>query len=122
MAFDMVAAEYGWTDEQMADLPIIRLRQIVAAIRTRRYQRAREENSRFAWLARQITSYVAAGWEIAEGQENKGLTQAATLGYDDIEVELLKEAQKRADDVPVHAEPPVGSFERILGFMSQTRG
>lgn len=111
-AYDLVASEYGWTDEQIGELPLVRLRQITATIQRRRFLNSREENARFSWLGRNIAQFVAAGFMVAEGQENKALAQAGLLAMDDIERAMLKD---------VAAEPSVkenapGSYEKFMRF------
>lgn len=101
----MVAAEYGWSDEYINNLPLVRLHQIVAAIRTRKYFESREEGQRFSWLARTLAAYVAAGYMV-EG-DNPALEKAGTIAYDDIEAALLGDLpEKEAENKP-------GSYERL---------
>jgi hypothetical protein len=113
-AYDLVAAEYGWTDEQIGELPLARLRQVTAAIQMRKFSAFREENSRFSWLARNIAGFIAAGYQIEKGKENKALDQAGKLAFDDIELALLG-GKVQSPDQP--AENGAGSFERFMGMM-----
>ncbi len=76
----------------------------------RRYTLQREENSRYSWLARTLGGLVAAGYQVEKGQENKGLTYAATIAYDDIEAALLKDGPSQA----APKENGAGSFERFM--------
>lgn len=123
MAFDTVAHEYGWTDEQIGDLPLIRFRQILTAIEIRRYVASREENNRFSWLARSLGTLIAAGYMV-EG-ENPAIEHAANLSIDEIEAAALKEAAN-APAPPAEAERgtadnSVGSFERFLAYAGGAR-
>lgn len=120
MAYDIVSAEYGWSDEQIGDLPLKRLRQVVAAIRSRKFLASRDDNSRFSWLGRHLGALIAAGYEVEEGAENKGVTYAEGLAYDDIERAALKAAREVTEEAP--AEPEVGSFERLMGAIGRTQG
>lgn len=88
---------------------------MTAAIQARRFHQDRRENSRFSWLARNITSFTAAGYMIDKGKENKGLKMAAELAYDDIEQAAL--GIKPPPQAP--KENGNGSFERFMGMMGQ---
>lgn len=114
MAYDLVAAEYGWTDEAIGDLPLARLRQITAAIQTRKYLAFREENSRTSWLARQLATFVAQGYMV-EG-ENKAVEAAQNLGYDDIEIAALT---GEVPPKPGEVRNRKGSFERLAQWGAQ---
>lgn len=112
-----MSSEYGWTDEQIGELPLARLRQVTAAIQMRRYAAAREENARFSWLARNLAGFIAAGYMVEKGKENKALKHAGKLAYDDIEATLLgAETSKDVDAAKVNGE---GSFERFMMMTSQ---
>jgi hypothetical protein len=117
-----VSSEYGWTDEQIGELPLARFRQITAAIQVRRYGAAREENSRTSWLARNIATYIAAGFEVGKGKENKALTQASKLAYDDIEALMLGGTPSTGEAKPAENKP--GSYERfmMMNHQLQQRG
>lgn len=117
-SYDLVAHEYGWSDEQIGDLTLVRLRQIIASIQMRRYVATREENSRFSWLARNLGTLIAAGYQV-EG-ENPALEHAANLSIDEIEAAALKEAASKppvaSEEERGQAENSVGSFERFLAY------
>ncbi len=113
-AYDLVASEYGWTDEQIGELPLARLRQVTAAIQMRKFTAFREENSRFSWLARNLAGFIAAGYQMEKGKENKALTQAGKLAFDDIETVLLGGTPAGAPK-----ENSAGSYERFMGMMGQ---
>jgi len=123
-AFDLVASSYGYTDYEIGELPLARLRQMTAAIQIRRYQTAREENSRTSWLARQIATYIAAGFETPKGKENEALKQAQQLAYDDVETALLKMSEEVQDNIPAEDKNKPGSFERFMQTVGSnpTRG
>lgn len=76
---------------------------------------SRDENSRFSWLARNISQFIAAGYMVSEGSENKALKQAGLLAMDDIEQAALKEASENAPA----KENDSGSYERLLRFGGQ---
>ncbi len=101
-AYDLVSSEYGWDDDTIGELPLARLRQVTAAIQMRRYSSSRAENARFSWLARNISGFIAAGYQIEKGKENKALEQAGKLAYDDIEALLL--GAETSNAVPVLSE------------------
>lgn len=79
----------------------------------------REENSRISWLARQVSSFVAAGYQIEKGKPNPALDAAQTLGYDDIEVAFLKAGPA---EPAAPKENAVGSFERFMMGLGATGG
>lgn len=84
-----MSSEYGWDDETIWNLPISRFRQITAAIQQRRFLSAREENSRFSWLARNLGGFIAGGYMLDKGAKNPAAEQARTLSFDEIEAVLL---------------------------------
>lgn len=108
-----MASEYGWDDDTIGELPLVRLRQITAAIQMRRYTAAREENARFSWLARNLSSFIAAGYQVEKGKENKALAHAGLLAYDEVEATLLG-AEKPGQP----KENGVGSYERFMQMAS----
>lgn len=109
-----MANEYGWTDEQIGDLPVIRLRQIVAAIHMRQFIRTREENARFSWLARALGTLIAAGYQ-TEG-ENPAIDHAANLSMDEIEAAAMKDATGEGTARAVQ-ENGEGSYEKLMKYM-----
>lgn len=88
-----MSKEYGWTDDQIMDLPVVRFRQIVAAIRRRLYLRRREEISLTSWQTRQLASFIAAGYMIDSKKGNPALDAAQVLSFDEIEAAQLEEAR-----------------------------
>jgi hypothetical protein len=67
-----------------------------------------------SWLARQLSSYVAAGY-MTDGKENPAVDSAQKIGYDDIEVAFLT-GERPAK--PGEATNKAGSYERLMGFGS----
>lgn len=82
----------------------------------RRFTAYREENSRFSWLARNIAGFIAAGYQIEKGKDNKALDQAQKLAFDDIETVLLGGTPQNPN---APKENGVGSYERFMGMMGQ---
>lgn len=121
--FDLISSEYGWSDQQIGELPFMRFQQIVSAISLRRANKVREENYRFSWLARNLSQFVAAGYMV-EG-ENPAIQQASTLAFDKVEREMLahQAAIQESQPTKVHApvEPVRGSFEKLMGLMDQKK-
>lgn len=93
-----MSSEYGWSDEQILDLSVRRLRQIVAAIRRRQLLRRREEISLFSWQTRQLASFTAAGYMTEKGKGNPALDAALRLAFDDIEAAQIEEAEMRSNN------------------------
>jgi hypothetical protein len=91
-----VSREYGWTDDQILDLPVRRFRQIVAAIRRRQFLRRREEIQLMSWQTRQITTFTAGGYMVDSKKGNPAFHYAQNLAFDEIEEAQLEEAQLRA--------------------------
>lgn len=81
----------------------------------RRYTSFREENGRFSWLARNITGYIAGGYQIEKGKDNKALDMASKLAFDDIETVLLGGSPQAPNGGP--KENGVGSYERFMTMM-----
>lgn len=69
-------------------------------------------------MARQVSSFIAAGYQIEKGKENKALDAARVLAYDDIETAFMKAAEQ---DAPP-AENKEGSFERFMMGLGATGG
>lgn len=114
-AYDLVSSEYGWSDDEIGNLPLVRFRQITATIQQRRFLATRMENSRFSWLARNITTYIAQGYMLGKNQPNTALDHARQIGYDDIERAFLGEIE----DQPTVKENAPGSYERLMAGFHQ---
>lgn len=119
-AFDLVSSEYGWSDEQILDLPLIRLRQITAAISRRKYMRQREENTRVSWQTRALAQYIAGGYMV-EG-ENTAVQSASQLAFDDIEAAALGDTRGKAQVQRGTKENENGSYEKLMRAFAQHRG
>lgn len=111
-----MASEYGWSDEYIGNLPLVRFRQITANVQMRRFYNEREENARFSWLARHITAYIAQTIMVEKGKPNTALDHAMLIGYDDIERAFLG-AEPVPSESPKENKP--GSFERLTQGFSQ---
>lgn len=113
-----MSSEYGWTDEVIWNTPLARFRQVTAAIQRRRYTQERAENSRVSWLARSLSTFIAAGYMVEKGKENPALKMAASLAYDDVEAVLLGSPRPAAEATrssgPVADIDPNESIARAL--------
>lgn len=58
--FDLISAEYGWTDDQILDLPLVRMRQIREVIFERRAHDRRQALLDKETEVRTLAQYVAA--------------------------------------------------------------
>lgn len=118
---------YGWTDEEIHNLTLRRFRQITAAISRRKYLEEREQKSLLAWQTRTLASFIAAGYQVGEGEENPGLKAANELAIDHIEKAQLAELAEMefGDRGPAIAKEAdgiaVGSFEQFLGAMGDPK-
>lgn len=95
-----------------------RFRQIVAAIRRYDYLKAREQKSLISWQTRTLATYIAAGFQVAENQENEALKAASELAIDHIEESRIREESAFADrgpEIKKEEGPAVGSYEMFLG-------
>lgn len=100
---DLISSEYGWSDDQILDLTLARLRQITTAIQQRRYLEHRQERLIASWQTRTLAQFVALTIPV-EGKNNPLLDAAATLDIDgDLTLEDTKE-----DNLP--------SYEQMLAF------
>lgn len=113
MAFDLVSSEYGWSDEQIGNLPVARLRQIVATIQSRKFIKDRQDRINTSWSTRTIASYIAMGYWIEKDSPNPALEMARTLSIDEIEREALQFIEGNPPE-PETKEPTNGSFERLM--------
>lgn len=110
--FDLISAEYGWSDATIMELTVARARQIVATIQTREIQRNRHEYRLTSWMTRTISQHIAAGYMLGEDVENTTLKNAAYISYDPVERLVLKNAPEAPK------ENTEGSFERLMGAFS----
>ena len=68
-------------------------------------------------MTREITGYIAAGFEVGAGKPNTALDRAATLSLDDVEAAMLGSSAP----APVK-ENQNGSFERFMGALGGNGG
>lgn len=113
-SFDLLSSEYGWTDEQILDIPVRRLRQIVVSIETRRFIEDLKFKRIAAWQTRTLAVFISSTIEVEKGKENTLLTAAQRIALDEGELKDL------TVDIPKEeppSEPAVGSYERLMrGF------
>jgi hypothetical protein len=81
----------------------------------RRFVSSRDENARFSWLARNITTYIAQGYQLGKNQPNTALDHAQQLAFDDIERAFLGAAAAE----PKVKENAPGSYERLMSGFAQ---
>lgn len=113
IAFDLVAKEYGWSDDQIMDLPVVRLRQIIAAIHRRQLMERRQAITLNSWMTRQITTFIAAGYMVEKDKPNTALEIAQNLAFDEIEKAQIEESRVR------HSE---GAVEIVDGIAFDADG
>ena len=138
--FDLIAHEYGWTDEHILDLPLCRLRQVVDALRRRRVSEQLERIRLTEWETRVTCSFIAAQaglWmDLKQGQANPMMNAALAISImpeeKTPEEQALDEMRgekvaDRVEDDPrfsmvmadpvkgVEASNPAGSYEALLG-------
>jgi hypothetical protein len=77
--FDLLSSEYGWTDDQIQDLPLRALRQKCAAIALRHHHRHLQQRRLATAQLRTVCAYIAATIDVAEGAENVMLSAAADI-------------------------------------------
>jgi hypothetical protein len=100
-AFDLISSEYGWHDEVILDLPMRRIRQIVAAINVRKLSEQTEHRKIVSWQTRSIAMVMAA-----TVGEDKLMEFAANLTIDREELEQFSgepKVVKKKSNVPVNA-------------------
>jgi len=83
------------------DLPLLRFRQIIAAIRRRQMMERRQAIALASWQTRQITTFTAAGFMVEKDKPNEALEIAQMLAFDEIEKAQLEESrvEHMADNV-----------------------
>lgn len=62
---------------------------------------------------RHIAQYIAQGYMVGKGEQNKPLEQASTIGFDDIERAFLGAASAQPK------ENARGSYERLMSGFAQ---
>lgn len=78
---DLISSEYGWSDDQILDLTLTRMRQITTAIQQRHYLRHRQSRLVTSWQTRTLAQFIALTIP-TEGGKNPVLDFAATLDLD----------------------------------------
>lgn len=114
-AFDLIASEYGWSDESLQDLTLARIRQCVAAITERKTLEERKQKDLVRWQTRNICFFISNTLMIKEGAENTlaALAQELTFRPKKTDPETLSEEEKAFGK---KIEPTVGSYERFQGL------
>jgi len=105
------------------EMTLVRFQQVISAIRSRRYLESREENARFSWLGRSVSTFIAAGYMIS-GDDNPAVDAASKLAIDDVEAILVgatEEDEWKPGDKAIVKEPKVGSFEKLAGSLGPKR-
>ncbi len=77
-----------------------------------RFYQQREARSLVSWQTRVLSQFIASGYMVKKGEENKALQHAQTLGYDAIDRVL---AGGQAEEGVAKENKP-GSFERLMGW------
>jgi hypothetical protein len=106
------------------------MRQITAAIQSRKYLEKREQQNIASWQTRTLATFIAGGYMVSEKDGNPALELARKISFDTIEQLQMEEAEKNSiqfkDGEPqfvsveeVAEQNKTGSFER---FMSQFGG
>lgn len=97
-------------------MPLVRFRQITAAIQSRKYLAQREENARASWMTRNIAGFIAMGYMVEKGKENPGIKMASELAYDDVEAKLMGVELSGGGG---QKENGNGSYERFMRMAGQ---
>lgn len=85
-------------------------------------QESREENSRISWLARTVSTFVAAGYFSEDNK--KAIEEAESITFDPIEKAIREEAASFSASGKAKApavENKVGSYEALMRLAKQTR-
>ena len=127
---DAISSEYGWTDDQILDTPICRIRQIIAAIEHRRNLQFRQQAQLTEWSTKRVIEFVAATVRTEKGKRNPLLEQAQKIslhldddGDDSSQEKNAPQDERSLEDIMENGsavaeklnEP--GSFETLMqGF------
>jgi hypothetical protein len=57
--FDLLSTSYGWTDDQIMELPLVRFRQIFGTLQQRFYTEDLREEALVEWQTRSLASMIA---------------------------------------------------------------
>ena len=105
-SFDLISAEYGWSDNALLDLSLSRIRQITIAIMQRHAAEHFRQRRLLNWQTQTLATYVA-GAAMTDGESNPLLEEACKIDIDGL-VEQAKELPK---------ENAPGSYEALMrGF------
>lgn len=108
------------------DLPVCRLRQIVANIDDRKKSERLYASTIAEWQTRTLAQFIAATVPLEKGQKNPLADEAAK-----IRLRLENDKGKADNDVPIEeiiekgsqvAQNQPGSFERLMGGFGAGRG
>jgi hypothetical protein len=104
-AFHVISAAYGWTDDQILDLPLRRIRQILAAITEEKLINRKNDRLIVSWQTRVLGMVIAASGNRGDDEELQKFVSNLTI--DNEEYEQFKEDGYKpvAQDpkLPIHA-------------------
>ncbi len=104
-AFDLVASEYGWSDDQILDLTVARLRQIVQAITVRQASFDKRNRAYITWQTKELSSFIAAAGSSSAEQADALMGAVSKISMDP--ADEVEEAPK--ENLP-------GSYERAMSL------
>lgn len=102
---DLISSSYGWSDDQILDLTLPRMRQIVAAIQQREYVDQLAHRGTISWQTRTLAQIISLTVPFGKGDKNPLLDLAD-------QIDLLGFAD-RAEEVEQRNLP---SYEQMLAF------
>lgn len=109
---DLIASEYGWSDDTILGLTLARIRQVVAAISLRTYRQRLYKESLLEWQTKALAQMIAATVPVEKkGQKTSPLMDAAN-----------SLTLRRTDPLNVQRagnEPRPGSFEAFTHGMGR---
>lgn len=115
---DMLASEYSWSYEEILDLEVVRIKQLVAAIRLRSFAESRVINEKVSWFTRVISRYSSMGAQLPP-ESRKELDDAiSTIGFDEFDRSIAEEVLA----VPAPKENKVGSYEKFMQMLGASGG
>ena len=115
-AYDLIRKEYKCSDEELHNTTLRRLRQIQASIFQRKLLEDRTRRSELSWQTRMLGQIIAyASTETSKEGENKLATIAAGLDMDNPNMA----GQEDEVETAKNGEPSKGSYERLMGMLSQ---
>jgi hypothetical protein len=99
------------------------MRQITAAIQTRKYLEKREQQNIASWQTRTLATFIAGGYMVSEKDGNPALDLARKISYDKIEQLQMEEAEKNSIAFR-DGEPQFTSIDEVAeknGAMGESR-